>query len=108
MSKVFFAVACNSTVVNGITILELDNPKPLDMKAVDSMAAHIRLVLDHLEKPMVDAIVEEMIEKNERMLLAKMMVSVATPNFGDRHYGTKVAEEVYAEYDKRFPKEVQS
>jgi hypothetical protein len=106
MSKVFFAIACNSTVVNGITILEFDNPKPLDAKAVDSMAAHIRLVLDHLEKPMVDAIVDEMIEKNERMLLSKMMVSIADPDFRDRNYGTKVAEQVYAEYDKRFPKEV--
>lgn len=103
MSKVYFAIGCTSQVINGITVLELEN-EPLDMKAVESMTAHIKLTLKQLDSAVVDSIVDEMIEKNERALFAKMLVSVSEPQSG-RTYENELREIVYAEYDKRFPRE---
>lgn len=104
MSKIYFAIGCHSQVINGITVLELEN-EPLDMKAVESMAAHIKLTFKHLDPAIVDTIVDEMIEKNERMLFAKMLVSVSQPE-NTHKYQHQLHETVYDEYDRRFPKEV--
>jgi hypothetical protein len=104
MSKVYFAIGCVSQVINGITVLELEN-EPLDMKAVQSMADHIKLVFKQLEPGTVDLIVDEMIDKNERALFAKMLVAVPEPNHS-RTYDQELRETVYSEYDRRFPKEV--
>lgn len=103
MSKVYFAIGCQSQVINGITVLELEN-EPLDMKAVESMTQHIRLTLKQLDPGVVNSIVDDMIEKNERALFAKMLVSVPMPERGMR-YETELKETVYGEYDKRFPRE---
>lgn len=103
MSKVYFAIGCTSQVINGITVLELEN-EPLDMKAVESMAKHIKLTLKQLDAAVVDSIVAEMIEKNERALFAKMLVSVSPPKNSEA-YENSLHDVVYAEYDKRFPRE---
>lgn len=102
-NKVYFAIGCTSQVINGITVLELEN-QPLDMKAVDSMAKHIKLTLVNLDSAIVDSIVNEMIEKNEQALFAKMLVSVSPPQSG-RVYEDELRDIVYSEYDKRFPRE---
>ena len=104
MSKAFFAIAGNSTVVNGITVLELD-VEPIDGKAVQQIADHIRLTMKNLSKGVINEMVENMIEENERAMFAKMMVSIPEPDFRDRDFGAKLSNQVYAEYDKRFPRE---
>ena len=103
MSKVYFAIGCRSEVINGITVLELEN-EPLDMKAVESMTQHIRLTLKQLDPGVVNSIVDDMIEKNERALFAKMLVSVDEPKSG-QSYENSLRDIVYSEYDKRFPRE---
>jgi hypothetical protein len=107
MSKAFFAIAGNSTVVNGITVLELDI-EPIDAKSVQQITDHIRLTMKNLSKGVINEMVDNMIEENERAMFAKMLVGISEPDFNDRNYGAKLSDQVYAEYDKRFPREVES
>ena len=104
MSKVYFAINCQSRVVDGVTILEFPTKEPSKIaESIDSLKNHMKLTFKYLDHDLIDEVVKEMITKNQIGLITKALVSVDEPD-DSVGYAKRLRAEVSEAYYKAFAK----